>query len=167
MVHFIFMDHKNFDVCFILFRGHKLYLASWLGVASSASLSICWLSLYLVVVVVAVHSFFFSLLNGVDRIVILSISSFNFFHTHTFIFDIFLRIVSSIYTNYCYDCYYYCYQLYWPFRFVRFVLFRFVPFRHCTARLSSVRFGVIHFFLFHCILNEITPKKASTVVQPN
>lgn len=91
-----------------------------------------------------------------------SISSvfFDFFHTR--IFNTFLRIASS-----------HLYQLLLLLLLISTLLT--VPFRllcsvsawHGTA-LPHLQLNVcVCCFLFDCILNEITPKKVSTVVQPN
>lgn len=60
----------------------------------SVNLTACWLSIFVLVVALLLSQMAQTAFS-------FYISSFNFFHTHThsYIFDIFFRIFSSIYTN--------------------------------------------------------------------
>lgn len=83
MVHFIFMDHKNFDVYFILFLWPELQLRNLAWWAQSVRQSQCLLAVGFLFCCCSSFAFSFSS----------SAHSISFTHTntltHTFIFDIF------------------------------------------------------------------------------
>lgn len=153
MVHFIFMDHKNFDVYFICFF---LWPASFNSSRYLLVFYILWLLLLLLLLFCFAQSYrphLYSLL----------VHSISFTHTRIhfqYIYVSFLPfipiIVIIIIAINSID------------RSVSFALFRFGTARHGFLLTYSVcaRCSFV-FFLFDCILNETTPKKVSTVVQPN
>lgn len=113
MVHFIFMDHKNFLMCILYF----LWPTQFTSVSVSVSMFVGFLFFFLFIFFL---SFFFFKWHRLNFHSLSTTHSISFTRTHTYTFSILLRIFSSIYTHY----YYYYYQLYWPFRFVSFVPFR-------------------------------------------